>query len=234
MIFYEVAVATVLAPIEHVISINKRYFRVYKENRELKVENAELKFQNETLKQYEAQNHRLREMLSFKSQSGYQLIPGEIVARDPGRYEMTWIINLGRNDSLQMNMPVLTSKGVIGKVAKVFYNYSVVQLIHDPNCKISVIVQRSRVMGILESFQLGKLIARFPSASDVRHGDSLYTSGMGGVFPKGLSVGVVGENWLEKNDIVKGAEVFAFENTDVVEEVFVLRKKVQWMVGGAQ
>jgi rod shape-determining protein MreC len=188
--------------------------------------------ESENLQQFRKQNERLREMLGFKFQSGYTLIPGEIIARDPGRYEMTWVINLGRVDSIDINMPVLTSKGIVGKVSKVFRNYSVIQLIQDPNCKISVIDRRSRVIGLLESFQMDKLIARFPAHSDVIFGDTLVTSGMGGVFPKGISVGVVVDENLATNDIIKGVQISPFQNTDLVEEVFIYKKEAFWRVGG--
>jgi rod shape-determining protein MreC len=233
-VFYEVATVTVLAPVEAVLSVKKKYFNVYKENEILKKENIALKTENELLKQSSQQNERLREMLRFKSQSGYSLIPGEITARDPGRFEMTWIINLGRSDSVDLNMPVLTSKGVVGKISKVFRNYSVVQLLQDPNCKISVINQRSRVIGILESYQIGRLIARFAAHSDVLFGDTLVTSGMGGVFPKGLTVGLVVDENMDSDDIIKGVKVDLFQNTDLVEEIFVFKKMSRWTLGAQE
>ena len=230
-IFYEVAVATVLAPVEAVLFINKRYFNVYRKNEDLRKQNAALKIENEQLRQSRKQNQRLREMLGFKSRGGYKLIPGEIIARDPGRYAMTWVINLGRADSIEINMPALTSKGIVGKISKVFGNYSVIQLIQDPNCKISVIDQRSRVIGILESYQIDKLVARFPAHSDVVFGDTLITSGMGGVFPKGISVGIVVDENMDTDDIIKGVEVVPFQNMDLVEEVFIYKEEALWKVG---
>ncbi|MBF0431701.1 MAG: rod shape-determining protein MreC [Fibrobacteria bacterium] len=230
-VFYEVMVATILLPVESVVSLNKGYFNVYQENKRLLIENADLLVKNERLRQNKKQNDRLRKMLEFKTESGYRLIAGEIVARDPGRYEMTWILSLGKKDSIEMNMPVLTPKGVVGKVAKVFSGYSVIQLIQDPNCKISIINQRSRVIGLLETFQLGKLIARFPAHSNVKAGDTLITSGMGGVFPKGLPVGMLINENLDSDDIITGAEVRLFQDTDIVEELFVYVKKANWKVG---
>ncbi|MFC1585652.1 rod shape-determining protein MreC [Fibrobacterota bacterium] len=229
--FHEVAVATVLLPVEAGLSINKKYFKVYQKNEILRKQNTALFVENEILRQCRKQNERFREMLGFKFQGGYSLIPGEIFARDPGRYEVTWLINLGKTDSIAINMPALTSKGIVGKVSKVFGNYSVIQLIQDPNCKISVLNQRSRVIGLLESFQVGKLIARFPVHSDVLFGDTLVTSGMGGVFPKGISVGRVVDENLETDDIIKGVEVRPFQNTDLVEEVFIYKKEADWNTG---
>jgi len=191
-LFYQVATATVLAPVNSVLNIKQKYFFIYKENEVLRQENFKLKTKNDILTQHKLQNARMREMMGFKNQSGYTLLPAEIIAKNPGRLETSWMINLGTRDSVQVNMPVLTSKGVIGKVARVFRNSSVVQLIHDPTCKISVIDQRSRVMGIMESYKVGTLIARFPAHSDVIYGDTLVTSGMGGGLSQGYFCGGCG------------------------------------------
>jgi len=229
-LFYQVSTATLLLPVNSVLNIKQKYFFIYKENQILRNENFNLKTNNDLLTQYKLQNVRMREMIDFKDQSGYTLLPGEIVARNPGRLETSWIINLGTRDSVKVNMPVLTSKGVVGKIAKVYGGTSLVQLMHDPTCKISVIVQRSRVIGIMESYQVGSLIARFPAHSDVVYGDTLVTSGMGGVFPKGLSVGVVNEENRHTTDIIKGVGVNEFQNTDVVEEVFIYKKESDWIL----
>lgn len=231
--FYEVAIVTVLAPVQSVLAAKSRYLRVYGDNRRLRIENSALKMENDLLRQKGVQNHRLREMLGFRETSKYRLIPGEIIAREPSRFVTNCLINLGSSDSIDINMPVLTSKGIVGKTAKAFENYSLVQLLLDPNSKISVMNHRSRIVGILESYQSGWLIARFPAHSDVIRGDTLVTSGLGGVFPKGLYVGLVNLENLESNDIVQGVGVMPFQKFQRVEEVFVFLRADSWVVGGA-
>ncbi len=230
-LFHEVAVSTVLSPAQSLINVKRKYFDVYAKNEVLKQENFRLKIKNDELRHYKLQNQRLREMLNFKFQSGYTVIPAEVVARNPVRYETSWIVNLGYGDDISVNMPVLTSKGIVGKVAKTFRNFSVVQLLQDPNCKVSVVSQRSRVIGIMESYKLNELVARFPAHSDVVFGDTLVTSGMGGVFPKGISIGVVSDENKDSNDIIKGVGVRQFQNINIVEEVFIYIKQSDWVVG---
>ncbi len=231
LIFYKVAIHTVLAPVQSVLNIKKSYFKVFNENEKLKIENATLQVINDQLRQYQQQNYRFRKMIQFKDVNGFKLFPGEITARDPGRFELFWMINLGSDDSVAVNMPVLTTKGIVGKTAIVYPQYSQVQLLSDPNFKVSVLNHRSRVVGILESFQLNELVARFPIHSDIQMGDTLVTSGMGGVFPKGLSVGVVKDTDLDSDDIIRGAQVIPFQNLKKVEEVFVYQHRPDWILG---
>jgi rod shape-determining protein MreC len=109
-----------------------------------------------------------------------------------------------------------------------------VQGLSDPNSKVSVLCNRSRVNGVLEAWPGGKLLVRFPVDADVKLADTLVTSGMGGVFPKGLSVGIIRDphtDAREGDDILKAWEVKPFQNPDLVEEVFVLIRKDSWTVG---
>ncbi len=227
-LFHEVAIVTILAPVQTVLNFKDKFLFIYRENKALQIENAGLKVDNDRLRHFSRQNLRLRQMLQFRSVTNYNLVSGEIIARDPGRFETTWIINLGIVDSVGLNMPVLTTRGVVGKVSESYRDYSLVQLIQHPNCKISVVNLRSGLIGLLESYQIDRLIARFPAYSDVLYGDTLVTSGMGGVFPKGLSVGVVAKEDLDSDDILKGAEVVPFQDRNLVEEVFVFRKEASW------
>ncbi len=229
-VFYDVAIITVLSPIESVLSVKKRYFHVYEENKNLRIQNLLLKNENDQLKQYGLQNSRLKELLAYKSDSGYTLLAGEVIARNPGRYETTWIINLGTNDSLSENMAVLTTKGIVGKTVKVYQDYSMVQILKDATSKVSIRVQRSRVIGILESYKMREVIGRFPSHLDVQDGDTILTSGLGGVFPKGIPVGVVVDKERMNDNVIRRTSIKLFQNPSLVEEVFVIEQKPTWIV----
>jgi rod shape-determining protein MreC len=228
--FYEVVTTTVLASVQSLLNIKQEYFRVYSENRELRHQNVLLKIENDTFRQSKLQNERLRAMLLFKDKKEYNLIAGEVVARNPRRNENMWIINLGTLDSVGKDMPVLTPKGVVGKIAKVFPNYSLVELLHSPSYKVSIISQKSQSIGILSHYGEKKLVARFPAHSGVQVGDTLVTSGFGGVFPKGLAVGVVKENQLEEDEILQSVEVVPFQKSNQVEEVFIYQKQASWVI----
>lgn len=233
--FHDVMISTFLYPAQAILSRLNRTIFIFKENEELKRENTALRLENDYLMQAVKQVPRAKEMESFAAASGLNLKMAQISAEDPGRYSNNWVINLGREDSVDVNMPVMTSKGVVGRTAKCYHSHCLVQGLADPNCKVSVLCNRSRVNGILEAWPGGRLMARFPVDADLTPGDTLVTSGMGGVFPKGLAVGtVVGDRKEsgEVGDILRGVEVKPFQNPFLVEEVFVLLHRDTWIAGG--
>jgi rod shape-determining protein MreC len=132
-------------------------------------------------------------------------------------------------------MPVLTSRGVVGKTIKTYPGHSLVQLLSDPAFKVSVLSDRSRARGILEADGPERLVARFPAGSDVARGDTLMTTGLGGVFPKGLRVGAAGREITrqekENQDVMRSFRVESFQRLNTVEEAFVLIKKDSWELG---
>jgi rod shape-determining protein MreC len=233
-IFHDVMISTFLYPAQAILSRVNRTVRVFKENAELKQQNTALRLENDLLVQAIRELPRVEKMEAFGALSGLKLKMAQISAEAPGRYSKSWIINLGREDSVGVNMPVLTALGVVGRTAKCYRSHSLVQGLSDPNSKVSVICNRSRVNGMLEAWPSGKLWVRFPMDADVRRGDTLMSSGMGGVFPKGLMVGIAGEEQRDGNeggDILKALEVTPFQNPFLVEEVFVLIRQDSWTMG---
>ena len=232
--FHDVMISTFLYPAQAILSKLNRTIFLYKENEELKRVNTALRLENDRLTQAIASVPRLMELEAFDSSSGLPLKMAQISAEDPGRFHTNWVINLGTSDSVQVNMPVLTWKGMVGRTAKCYRNHCLVQGLGDPSCKVSVLCNRSRVSGMLESWPGGRLVARFPRDADVGQGDTLVTSGMGGVYPKGLLVGqVMGahRDAEEQGDILRAVEVKPFQNPYLVEEVFVLLREDSWIVG---
>lgn len=232
--FHDVMISTFLYPAQAILSRLNRTIFVFKENDDLKRRNTALRLENDYLVQAIKELPRVREMESFAERSQLRLKMAQISADDPGRYSTNWVINLGREDSIDVNMPVMTALGVIGKTAKCYRSHCLVQGLSDPSCKVSVLCNRSRVNGMLEALPGGRLVARFSVDLDVAAGDTLVTSGMGGVFPKGLVVGqVTGEHpdANEGGDIMKGMDVKPFQNPYRVEEVFVLIRPDSWTLG---
>src|SRR5690606_1067154 len=207
------------------------------ENARLTRENAALRTENDWLLQMQRQSSRLEEMARFNQTVSLRLTPGRVVAQDPGRSQSAWVIDLGSLDSVAVNMPVLTSRGVVGKTVKVYRNHSLVQLLTDHAFKAAVQSDRSRARGILESDGPGRLVARFPAGSDVARGDSLITAGLGGVFPKGLRLGTAGREVTrqekEHQDVIRSFRVMPFQELNTVEEVFVLIKTDSWVLADA-
>src|SRR5690606_24705198 len=112
--------------------------RVYRQNTRLTRDNVALRAENDWLRQSLRQMSRLEEMDRFQLSVSLRLKPGRVIAEDPGRFQAAWVIDLGTADSVGINMPVLTSRGVVGKTARVYARHSLVQLLSDPGFKVSV------------------------------------------------------------------------------------------------
>ncbi len=192
-------------------------------NDRLQRQATKLAVENSRLREAKLENIRLRLLLDFEQESLFGLFPAKVIGWDADRTVNSILINIGEGDGVREGMPVLTPDGLVGKVYHVMPAMSVVQLLLDRNCRVSAIVQRSRALGIVE-WERGHqcFLRKIPARSDVKEGDVVVTSGMGGVFPKGLVIGSVsrvgGEKWeLFRNIIVKPGVDFTN-----VEEVFVL------------
>jgi len=169
------------------------------------------------------ENVRLRRMLNFDLQIPYRLIPAEVIGLKPGLMVKSIEINAGREKGINVNMPVVTADGIIGKTIAVTNNTAVVQLLIDHNCKVSVIDQNSRAMGIVR-WQGGKFlkIGDVPIESQVEIGDTVVSSGLGGIFPPGLIVGTVVFRENIEGTMFKDIDVKPSVDFGSLEEVFVV------------
>jgi rod shape-determining protein MreC len=194
----------------------------------------ELTLENSELKEQHLENSRLRALLEFRSELEYRVIPAEVVAAEPNRPPGTGsvITNQGKDKGIKRDMPVVNLHGLVGKVQEVSSNRSTVQLMLDPSFRVSVIDQRSRVFGIIKPHSGPGPILKLdnvPSGEDVRTGDEVISSGLGGIFPPGIRVGVVSavdEPRLGKTSPYSGVfrEIRVKPSVDFssLEELFIL------------
>ena len=223
--FHEIMTSTILFPVQKIIHTVSHYSDIKKDNVILRQENARLRWLYDQRAQAEKENRRLRNYFHFEHPDNFPIQLAQVIARDPSRLNSTLVINLGSSDSLVSGMPVYTPKGIVGRVEKVFSSHSTVRLLLDLQSKLSVMENRSRTVGILETSNGEEVEFSFPSHAEVFVGDSLITSGLGGVFPKGLSVGRV--ETIEESEIgvISNARVQLFQNPRYLEEVFVMKKE---------
>jgi len=169
------------------------------------------------------ENTRLRRMLDFDLQLPYRLVPAEVIGLQPGMAVKTVVINAGIKKGVSYNMPVVSADGIVGKTIEVSENSAVVQLLIDNNCKVSVIDQNTRAMGIIR-WQGGKLLEMgdVPIESGVEVGDTIVSSGLGGIFPPGLLVGSVVFTQNREATLFKDVMVKPSVDFGSLEEVFVV------------
>ena len=159
------------------------------------------------LDETEKENARLSELLNFtEANSDLRFVTASVIGRDSNPYIDTITLNAGSRSGVTEKMAVITPDGVVGRVSEVGPNWCRVKTMCDEKMRISVMVQRTRDEGMLgglwiqDGELLGTMLYYLPGKADVRVGDTIRTSGIGGFFPKGLYVGTV----IEVNEEGRG------------------------------
>ena len=193
------------------------------ENEELRKALAQATEKNNQCYETDLSNQRLRKLLEFKKSSTVKVIAAEVIGRDPSPWFKTAIIDKGQSDGVSKGLPVVIAEGIAGQVVEVSPGFSKVLLLIDPNSAVDAVVQRTRARGIVKGESEDRTVFHYVLRKhDVRVGDRVVSSGLDGVFPKGLSVGQVAEVIKRNAGIFQ--EVFVTPSVDFekLEEVLVV------------
>ncbi len=204
-------------------------FDFYSELKDYRMENLLLKRRvtdlSLRLERYEEavkENERLRNLLGFHRKSQYPLFISSVVGNVGLNTQGEIIITGGLDKKLVKGMPVVTEKGVVGRVESVYENTSVVKLLFAPGFAISGRSQRSRVTGIIR-FVDGKLaMENVPLTEDIKTGDRIITSGLSETFPPGLPIGIVEQAEDIPGNLFKRIYLEPYGDLLRLEEVFVM------------
>lgn len=195
------------------------------ENEDLKKKNSELEQSLRELEIIKAENDTLKEYVNLKDKyTDYTTVPADVINRDISNYSSTIIINVGSDDGIKEEMTVIADSGLVGHVISVTNNTAKVQTIVDTasavTSKISTTEDTIVVQGTLED--KSTLRANFiPTDAVVLQGDTVETSGIGGIYPKGIHIGTITEvvntnNITDRYAIVQTAVDFNKLNTVLV------------------
>lgn len=205
------------------ISSIPNVFELQEENKILRENNIRLSNDVANLKEARLENIRLSKLLSFKETSGLGLVSAKIVNKSVFQTRNTITINVGEGDSLNLNMPVITDAGLVGRIVSMSKNYSIAQILYNKDLRITVKVQRSRVDGILIFDGVSALnISNVSKTADVQIGDVIITSEYSNLFPSGIPVGTVTETGNLDNLFMK-IVIRPLVNFNTLENVFVLK-----------
>jgi len=166
---------------------------VAKENDQLRLEIKKYKKINTEFREAAAINGRLQKLLDLEQSIKVPNISAQIIGRDPSLWFKTMTINKGSSSGVEKGMPVVTPEGIAGQVINVSPHYAKILAATDPNSAIDAVVQKNRIQGIIKGDGQGYLLHYVLKNSEVSPGDKIVTSGMGGIFPKGLAIGQVSE-----------------------------------------
>jgi len=196
----------------------------------LRVENARLRTQVENLNREVAElreqassAERLERLLEFRRQLSYQATAARVIGRDASRWFTTLVVDRGSRDGVRRNAAVVTPDGVVGRVIEVTPMASRVLLISDSRSAVGVLIQQSRDAGVVEGVGGFRLHLKYLSrAARINEGDLVVTSGLGGVFPRGLVVGRIANVIREEGELLQEAEVEPAAQLDRLEEMLIL------------
>ncbi len=193
------------------------------ENLRLKEELTTSKLRVEALKEAQRENERLRRLIGFSEKIEYSNLLAEVIGRGTPRMPGSLVVGAGSDRGVIVGLPVIDENGLVGKVIAVNDRSCVIQPLNDPNFKISAIDARSRINGIVSSNSRGKIIMEnVPADADIRRGDAVLSSGLGGLFPEGLLIGRVGRVSVPQSGLFMTVEIDPAALLDRLEEVFIL------------
>lgn len=199
------------------------------ENEELQKEISELRLQLVNLAEYEQENERLKTLLhavgSYNKQYDYATC--QVVNRSQSNWYKTLIINGGSDDGFVVGLPVVCAEGVVGRIINTSANTSEVLLITDREGALSVMVQNTRTVGVVEGDGETDSLSMIhvPYDADIENYQQVITSGYGGVFPKGLLVGYINSIDLQSDGLMLEVGVRSYVDFNRLEEVMVLTSK---------
>ncbi|MGI5824402.1 MAG: rod shape-determining protein MreC [Bacillota bacterium] len=236
----EKIIREILAPFQNGASIISDNFAVIpeylsgmnglmQENDQLKQEISELQNQIVSAEETQSENQRLKDLLNFakENMSDYQYSTTNVINRSQSNWYSTMIINGGENMGFEIDMPVVANGGLVGRIINVTSNTSEVMLILDQDGAVGGMIQETRAIGIVEgsgndSKQMQMI--HLPYDSAIQKYDRVITSGLGGIYPKGLLIGYIKDWEVDAGGTTITALVESFVDFDKLEEVMVVTK----------
>jgi rod shape-determining protein MreC len=174
------------------------------------------------------ENENLRKQLKLVPKREWNPRLTRVVGRDPANWWHSALIDLGSTDGIKIDMPVLATEGLVGRVQEVHPHRSRVALLGDPACRISVTVKATGESGVLNAgggtvFDPAMVDLLFlPASTEARPGDTLFTSGLGEIFPRGILVGKLLAVEPAIGALTTTAQVKLSVNPSKLNEVWVL------------
>jgi rod shape-determining protein MreC len=166
---------------------------------------------------------RLEDILNYRAMLGGEVVPAQIIGRDPLPWSGSVTIDKGSNDGIGRNAAVISSQGVVGQTIATSARSARVLLVTDHNSGVDAIVQRSRARGVIKGALDGRCMMKYLQlGDDVVQGDLVVTSGLDGIFPKGILIGEVTDVDLDPRGLLKTADVVPSAPLGRVEEVLVV------------
>jgi rod shape-determining protein MreC len=198
---------------------------VYEINSELKATIAAQMYRLSVLQEQSKENERLRTLLGFAEQVEYDVVPAEIVELDPKRRQNAVRAEVEHGDSSLVHRPVISVDGLVGKTTSIAGSFVTVELLTSPNCPAAARDANTRVLGIIR-WKGGKdlILDNVSLADSVAVGDTVVTSGLGGIFIQDIPIGIVSEVENGGSPFFKSIAVKSFVDFSALDELIILKE----------
>lgn len=193
-------------------------------NARLRVRLAKLQTRLQLYEEKNAESRRLRALLGLSQRSPIETVAAEVVAQAGSFPFLAVRVNRGSRAKVNVGMAVIGAAGVVGRVLRVGQRHADVQLLTDSGFYIDILVQRTRLRGMLRG-NLHNCVLQMPQSADLRIGDTIVTSGLVGNFPKGLPIGRVVRISYEANNVAQQITVEPWVDYRQLEEVSILLQR---------
>ncbi len=232
--FYDRVIVTITSPIQsaiqwtldHLVAGYQNYIYLLhtrQENLALTEENRKLLNTIASLRETQHENVRLRGLLNFREKLKLDTVVARVIGKDVSTEFRAIRINRGESSGLRPDMAVVTAEGVVGRVLRTTQDSADIVTILDVLSAIDAIVERSRARGIVEGMTDDVCQLRFAlRTDDIEPGDLLISSGLGGIFPKGVPVGTVSKVHRKRFGITQEVEIKPSVDFTRLEEVLVI------------
>lgn len=204
---------------------------VKQENDRLKTKIDEVEKINRELVENKQKVIELKEALNIKDRyNQFDMAGANIIAKDPGNWFDVFTLDIGSKDGVEENTPVVTGRGLVGRVIKAdLFSCKVISVI-DADSSVSARISKTRdlvvIKGDMELKQMGTCRMDYiPNDVDIVEGDLVETSGIGGIYPKGIVIGRVRTIQRSDNEFTKHAQIEPVVDFKRLEEVYLLRRK---------
>jgi rod shape-determining protein MreC len=234
--FFDRGIVFITAPIQSAITLSidhaagfiQNYIFLMNTRRDFSAvveENRKLLNTIHNFKEIEVENKRLRALLQFQDKIEDKKTTAQVIAKDVSTEFRSIRINKGSNAGIQRGMAVVTHEGVVGKVLRVTAEYSDVITMLDNLSSVDAIVQRSRAKGVIEGLTDASCILKYAlRTDDIEVGDVVVSSGLDGIYPKGLLLGTVLKVNKKSYGVTQDVEVRPSVDFSKLEEVLVILK----------
>ncbi len=234
MTLFQTLVVEVVGPVQKGITSGRdeldalleNYLRIVntsKENFHLKEKISRLERDLFQMEEIRRENLRLKQLMRYSEDIGHDQLLAQVVGWDSANQFKVLRLNRGEDDGVRLMAPVITHHGLVGYVYRLGPRYADVLTILDPNNRVDALIERTRTHGIVEGVFNHLCTLKYVNRNEaIEVGDKLMTAGVGGIYPKGIKVGMVTAVDREAAGMTLGVEITPTVDFHKLEEVLVL------------